>query len=160
MHFLWERDTKTEATSWISVCIFSTGIYSTYLVNVTDRVFWTFRILFISRTTAGNWSVLTIHHAHLMHGFVAKEIDLQEEGISLSGGWEMFPSSQGADFYLVLRSHMSLCFVFRSPLSFLRGTEPMSLFFSRRELRKTVGTFWFWVSSLHTGPGNDLFQVI
>lgn len=78
-----------------------------------------------------------------------RKLQLQEEGISLSLGWEMFPSSQDAAFCpVVLGRHMSLRFVFHSPLSFLRGAEPTSLFFARRELRKTVGTtFRFWQSS-------------
>lgn len=81
-----------------------------------------------------------------------RKLQLQEEGISLSLGWEMFASSQDAAFCpVVLGRQMSLCFVFHSPLSFLCGAKPTSLFFTLKELRKAVGTtFRFWESSAFT----------
>lgn len=72
-----------------------------------------------------------------------RELQLQEEGISLSLGWEIFPSSQDAAFCpVVLGRHMSLCFVFHSPLSFLREAEPTSIFCPqgvKEKLPNTVG---------------------
>lgn len=159
MHFLWERDTKTEATSWISVYLqqeFTVPILWMWQIECFKHL----EFYLLELEQEADRSLLSTVPI-LCTVLLQRKLQLQEEGISLSGGWEMFASSQGADFCpVVLRRHMSLCFVFHSPLSFLRGIEPMSLFFSRRELKKTVGVFWFWVSSVHTGPGNDVFQVI
>jgi len=62
--------------------------------------------------------------------------------------------------------HMSLCFVFHSPLTFLHGTEPTSLFCPqglKEKLPNTVGrdsVSGLTICSVQTGPGNDVFQVI
>lgn len=61
---------------------------------------------------------------------------------------------------------MSLCFVFRSPLSFLREAEPTSIFCPqgvKEKLPNTVGIdsiSGLTVFSVQTRPGNDIFQVI
>lgn len=61
---------------------------------------------------------------------------------------------------------MSLRFVFHSPLSFLRGAEPTSIFRPqgvKEKLPNTVGVdsiSGLTVFSIQTGPGNNMFQVI